>query len=204
LDRILASDLAFYVSDKDISKLSKCNTQNYTLALKTLDGKILKPGESYNANRELAKLRGYCTGRGETNYLFYGGVCGMTAQLFRTTLIHPDVEITKRRPHNERFVQYYGDEVGGDDAAIYEMSKQFEIKNTGNEDIYFKVRRGEGHNYLVAISPRSSQSVELIKHPISTLKIDVERNIRKTNSGELFLQQELFSSSYLRRNYELR
>jgi vancomycin resistance protein YoaR len=53
----------------------------------------------------------------------------MTAQVFRTALIHPSIAIVKRRPHNERFVQYYGAEVGGDDAAVYEMSKQFEIKN---------------------------------------------------------------------------
>jgi vancomycin resistance protein YoaR len=173
------------VSDKDISKLSRCNTQNYTLALKTLDGKILQPNESFNANRELAKVRGYCTGKGEKNFLFYGGVCGMTAQVFRTTLIHPTIEIVKRRPHNERFVQYYGDEVGGDDAAVYELSKQFEIKNSGTDDIYFKVQRGNGHNLLVAISPKTNQRVEITKHPINALKIDTERIIWETTNKNL-------------------
>jgi vancomycin resistance protein YoaR len=177
LARYWAKELAFYVSEKDISLLSPCNTQNYTLALQKLDHYLLSPGESFNANRELAKVRGYCTGRGEKNFLFYGGVCGMTAQVFRTTVIHPQIEIVKRRPHNERFVQYYGEEVGGDDAAIYEMSKQFEIKNGGTEDIYFRVKRNQEHTLLVAISPRTPQRVEITKQPLGERKIDMERTI---------------------------
>jgi hypothetical protein len=112
LARYRAKQLAFYVSTKDLSLLSRCNTQNYTLALQRIDGYLLKPGASFNANRELAKVKGYCTGRGEKNFLFYGGVCGMTAQVFRTTIIHPNIAILKRHPHNERFVQYYGENAG--------------------------------------------------------------------------------------------
>jgi vancomycin resistance protein YoaR len=177
LARYWVQDLAFYVSEKDFSLLSPCNTQNYTLALQQLDGQVLNPGESFNANRELSKVKGYCTGRGEANFLFYGGVCGMTAQVFRTTLIHPSIEIVKRRPHNERFVQYYGEEIGGDDAAIYEMSKQFEIKNIGTEDIAFKVKRNAKHTLLVAISPRTPQWVEISKQPLTSRSISLERNI---------------------------
>jgi vancomycin resistance protein YoaR len=144
----------------------------------------------------------------------------MSAQVFRTAIIHPAIEITKRRPHNERFVQYYGAEIGGDDAAIYEMSKQFEIKNSGEEDIYFKVKRGSGHNLLVAISPHSTQRVEITKHPINALNIDLERTIRATTETEnsplldslllptekeeKMLKQETFHSTYYKKNYELR
>jgi hypothetical protein len=222
LARYRANQLAFYVSEKDLSLLSRCNTQNYTLALQRIDGYLLKPGTSFNANRELAKVKGYCTGRGEKNFLFYGGVCGMTAQVFRTTIIHPNIAILKRHPHNERFVQYYGENAGGDDAAIYELSKQFEIKNTGDYDIYFKVKWLGSGTQLVAISPRTAQRVEITKHPISELKIDLERTIRtkeetentispffpfstiQTENTDQPLQTETFSSTYLRKNYETR
>ncbi|MDR0860656.1 MAG: VanW family protein [Candidatus Peribacteria bacterium] len=214
--------LTFYVSEKDISRLSRCNTQNYSLALQRIDNYLLKPGESFNANRELAKVKGYCTGRGGKDYLFYGGVCGMTAQVFRTTLIHPDIEIVKRHPHNEWFVQYYGEEIGGDDAAIYEMSKQFEIKNAGTEDIYFKVKWGEGSTQLVAVSPHNDQRVEITKHPINALNITLERTIRAeksenekllpslpfsglpTEKTQELVKTETFPSTYIRKNYETR
>jgi vancomycin resistance protein YoaR len=101
----------------------------------------------------------------------------MTAQLFRTTLIHPSIEIVKRRPHNERFVQYYGEEIGGDDAAIYEMSKQFEIKNIGTSDMYFKVKWDTDHTLLITASFRTPQWVEISKHPLTQRSITLERNI---------------------------
>ena len=214
--------MAFYVSEKDISLLSSCNTRNYSLALERIDGYLLKPGELFNANRELAKVRGYCTGRGETNFLFYGGVCGMSAQVFRTTLIHPTIEITKRSPHNERFVQYYGAEIGGDDAAVYEMSKQFEVMNIGDEDIYFRVKWGDKRTELVAISPRSHQWVEITKFPISEREIELERKIwnaqideksdfslttpifPQVETSDILVKQEVFHSLYYRKNYEIR
>jgi hypothetical protein len=177
-------------------------------------------------------LDGYCKGSGEDTFLFYGGVCGMTAQLFRIALIHPDIQTTKRRPHNERFVQYYGENISGDDAAIYEMSKQFEIKNIGNQDIYFKVRQEEGQTSLIAISAHRNKYVQITKHPINALRIDLERTVREQTKSEksdpirdqenkLFftpqsvfststpplptlVQQETFSSRYLGKNYEFR
>ncbi|MDR2189963.1 MAG: VanW family protein [Candidatus Peribacteria bacterium] len=182
--RYWVQNLAFYVSEKDISQLSPCNTQNYMLALQRLDGYLLAPGATFNANRELAKVKGYCTGRGEPKFLFYGGVCGMTAQTFRTAIMHPAIEIVKRRPHNEWFVQYYGEDVGGDDAAIYEMSKQFEMKNNGSDDIYFKVKRNAEHTFLVAVSPRTTQWVEITKHPLTQRSIDLERTIYERSSSE--------------------
>jgi vancomycin resistance protein YoaR len=184
LARYWVQHIAFYVSEKDLSLLSPCNTQNYTLALQKLDGYLLSPGASFNANRELSKVKGYCTGRGEANFLFYGGVCGMTAQVFRTTLIHPNIEIVKRRPHNEWFVQYYGEEIGGDDAAIYEMSKQFEIKNIGTDDIYFKVKRNTKHTLLIAISPRTPQRVEISKQTSTQHSITLERKIWESAPGD--------------------
>jgi vancomycin resistance protein YoaR len=185
---------------------------------------LLGPGEQYNANTSLSQIRGYCTGRGEANFLFYGGVCGMTAQLFRTALIHPSIEIVQRHPHNEWFVQYYGEQVGGDDAAIYQMSKQFEIKNSGTTDIYFRTKTDENETFLVAISPRSSQWVEIKKETLTDLSAKLERKIWNhqieneilllplspitpshfSNQENQLLKEETYMSYYTKKNYERR
>ncbi|MBO7505104.1 hypothetical protein J6T66_02960 [bacterium] len=47
----------------------------------------------------------------EDSLSFYGGVCGMVSQLFRVSLLDPDISINKRFSHNERFVQYYGENI---------------------------------------------------------------------------------------------
>ena len=72
-----------FSSFKDISMLDACTKHNYLLAFEQLDGKIIQPGESFNFNHFLAKLKGYCTGRGAKTFTFYGGVCGVASQLFR-------------------------------------------------------------------------------------------------------------------------
>jgi len=147
----------------------------------------------------------------------------MTAQMFRTALLHPAIEIVKRQPHNERFVQYYGEQVRGDDAAIYQMSKQFEIKNAGPTDIYFRTKVKGNITFLIAISPRSSQWVEIKKEPLSNLSAKLERTIRNhplenqillaspalslpssTEPENLLIKQETYLSHYAKKNYERR
>jgi vancomycin resistance protein YoaR len=224
LARYLSQDLSFFVTKKDTDLQSPCNVKNYSLALERIDTLLLAPGEHFNANRALAQVRGYCTGRGEANFLFYGGVCGMTAQLFRTALLHPAIEIVQRYPHNEWFVQYYGEQVGGDDAAIYEMSKQFEIKNAGTSDIYFRTKKQGNETFLVAINPRNAQWVEIKKETLSNLSATLERTIWEHQIGSttsiiplspalgsssseeenILIKQERYDSFYIRKNYERR
>lgn len=148
----------------------------------------------------------------------------MTAQLFRTAIIHPSIEIVQRHPHNEWFVQYYGEDVGGDDAAIYQMSKQFEIKNAGQNDIYFRTKKVEDETFLVAISPRSSQWVEIKKETLSDLSAKLERKIwdhqvesdillpslvpsigsNLEREEDQLLKEESYVSYYAKKNYERR
>ncbi len=188
----------FYISDKDISKLSKCNTQNYLIALRSIDKLLLKSWETFNANEELAKQDWYCTGRGEKNFLFYWGVCGMTSQLFRSALMNPNVEILERHNHSEWFVHYYGEEIWGDDAAIYQMNKQFKIKNISNQDIYFRTKEIGNYTYLVAITAKSlnDSPVKIKKEKITNRKIELKRII--------WTKTEVFTSVYTNKNYELR
>lgn len=190
-------NIKFYVSTKDISKLSKCNTHNYLIALESIDKLLLKPWEIFNANEVLANQKDYCTGRGEKTFLFYGGVCGMTSQLFRTALMTPQIEIIERHNHTERFVHYYGEEIGGDDAAIYQMNKQFKIKNISEKDIYFRTKRIGDITYVVAITREDERvPVQISKNKISNRKIELKRK-----KGEKI---ETFTSIYTNKNYELR
>lgn len=198
--------LSFYVSPKDTSKQSKCNLTNYNIALNTIDKRLLNPWESYNANQELIKAKGYCTWRWETNFLFYGWVCGMTSQLFRSSLINPSISITKRSNHNQRFVQYYGEDVQWDDAAIYQMNKQFEIQNASDQPIYFRTISSWNMTYIISITRSTDQRVDISKNYLHARWVDLTRQIWKnlnSTSGEL-ISTETFRSVYTAKNYELR
>lgn len=85
--------------------------------------------------------------------MFYGGVCGAATQLFRASLLSPQISIIKRYGHSQRLVPYYSEYVFGDDAAIYEMSKQFEIKNQSLNEVYIKYLQKNGGVYLAIITP---------------------------------------------------
>lgn len=135
---LVAGDLAFYGSEKEIGMMGPCTKHNYLLAFKQLDGKVLKAGEEFNFNHYLMKLKGYCKGQGEKKFLFYGGVCGVASQLFRAGLTSPQIEITQRDGHNDRYAKYYGGVVEGDDAAVYETSKRFKFRNSSASDLVIK------------------------------------------------------------------
>ncbi len=144
-------NLWFYATNKDLSILKRCTRQNYTVALNSFDGMILKTNESINLNKHLSYLPWYCKWSWPQNLKFYWWVCGFITQLFRTSLILPEIEITKRYSHSVRLSAYYSDYVFWDDAAIYEMGKQFEIKNNSEYPIYFKELNKWNSNYFVAI-----------------------------------------------------
>jgi len=149
----------------------------------------------------------------------------MTSQLFRVSLMHPSIEVVARRGHNEWFTVYYGPEVGGDDAAIYEMSKQFEIRNIGGESIYLRTLLQGDRSLLVAVSPRSHQWVQIEKAPLNSLAVEVKKTVFAYEQPLAFfgldaplvhvnkppmeevntvLRQEVFESRYTKKNQEIR
>lgn len=144
-------NLWFYVTSKDLSPLKKCTKQNYTVAINSFDWTILEPNKSINLNKHLSYLPWYCKWSWPQNLRFYWWVCGFVTQLFRTSLLLPEVEVTKRYPHSVRLSAYYSDYVFWDDAAVYEMWRQFEIKNNSEYPIYFKELNKWDSNYFVAI-----------------------------------------------------
>lgn len=104
-------DLAFFGSEKETAMMGPCTKHNYLLAFSNLDGKVIQPGEHFNFNNYLIKLRGYCRGLGNNDFLFYGGVCGAASQLFRAGLSSPQVTVDQRFGHNNWYAKYYGDVV---------------------------------------------------------------------------------------------
>jgi vancomycin resistance protein YoaR len=193
------SNYALYVTKKNLEGQSKCALTNYLTAFYSLDKLTLQPEQTFNLNKHIANLPGYCKGRGNQDLRFFGGVCGVSTQLFRTSLMHPYLTVLQRHPHSQRFTRYYSDTVYGDDAAIYEMSKQFEIKNTGPEMIYLRSLHKGNTTYLIAAHSKQSQQppkVTLKKQQIGKLQGKVEKQIHI--SQESIKNERL--SRYIKKN----
>ena len=202
-----AEHLSYFVADKDLSGLWNCSTTNYKLAIWVLDNYIMNPWDIFNANQKLSTIKDYCKWESKEEYLFYGWVCWMVSQLFRVSLINPDIIITKRFPHSEWFVQYYGENVWWDDAAVYERSKQFEIQNSGSSDIIFKVRNQWNNSELIAISRPTNKWVKISKNNINWREtaIHLEKTIYKSDENfDDMIRNETFDSYYTEKNYEFR
>ena len=203
LSQYYAQHLLYAVADKDLKNLWRCTRINYTLALEWMDGVIMNPWDIFNVNDKLSSLNWYCRWMSEDSLSFYGGVCGMVSQLFRVSLLSPNISINKRFSHNEWFVQYYGEKVWWDDAAVYEYSKQFEIQNISNSDIVFKMRHEWDESMLIAISWPTDEWVNISKENIDWREtaIHLTKNIYEWDT---ITRQENFDSYYTKKTYEFR
>jgi len=208
LAQYYAQHLSYFVADKDLTNLGNCSRKNYLLALNWIDWYILNPWNTFNINQKLSSLWWYCKWISNESHSFYWWVCGMVSQLFRVSLINPDIVINKRYPHNEWFVQYYWENIWGDDAAVYEYSKQFEIKNTGESDIILKTRNNESKSIIVAISWPTNKWVNITKNFINwnTKAIHLNKTVYQYNDtlGNVVLREEVFDSYYSKKSYEFR
>lgn len=191
----------FYTVYKDTSILKRCTKQNYTIALNKIDGTMLWVWETLNINKEIMKLKWYCKWSGPQNLLFYGWVCGFATQLFRASLLVPAIEITKRYAHNERLVPYYSDYVFWDDAALYQMNKQLEIKNIWKNEVYFKALDKGNANYFVIIIPeKDNKWVTIKKTQKKGLSSEVKREIYQGNV-DMIIKKDSFISTYIKKTY---
>lgn len=203
LAQYYAEHLSYFVADKDLINLGKCTLINYWIALEWMDGTIMNPWDIFNVNEKLSSLEWYCEWASEWSYSFYGWVCGMVSQLFRVSLLNPEISVTKRFPHSEWFVQYYWEIVWGDDAAVYEHSKPFEIKNIWNSDIIFKVRKGWNRSLLVAISWPTNKWVKISKENINWRETAIHLK-KSVYESDTVIREENFDSYYSKKTYEIR
>lgn len=197
-------DVAFYASEKDISQLKSCTKHNYLLAFENLDGKVIRAWASFNFNHYLFWLWGYCKGNKGLDLKFYGGVCGVASQLFRSSLTNPLLEIPTRWWHNEWYSAYYGEKVQGDDASVYETSKQLIIKNNAQTDVVIKTFQKWEMTYLILVTDKKAiknKRVEIQKLYPSPLKVQLLREVyqKEGNTKESIknIKSELFTSHYL-------
>lgn len=146
---------SYYVVRREkLDELWPCSRTNYDVAMIAIDTKYLPVGDEFNVNNRVAYRIGYCGSASDyDNFAFQSGVCGASSQVFRTALIHPDLEVLERHPHRIWYERYYDTTIWGDDAAIIERRKQLRIQNTWPYPIYFRTHLGEKSGLLVAISP---------------------------------------------------
>lgn len=137
-----------------LDELGPCSRINYNVAMIAIDGKYVLPGDEFNVNKRVAYRIGYCGSADDYDtFAFQSGVCGASSQVFRTALIHPDLEVVERHPHRIWYERYYDTTIWGDDAAIIEWRKQLRIINTGSYPLYFRTKAYDSSALLVVISP---------------------------------------------------
>ena len=124
-DQLSTFTTRYDASDKD-------RTTNLVLACQKLNGKVIKPGETFSYNATLGP-RSYATGyknakvyeNGQVVDGIGGGICQISSTLYNAALMS-DMEIVERRNH--QFVTSY---VGaGRDATVVYGLTDFRFKNT--------------------------------------------------------------------------
>jgi len=188
-------NFSFYPARRDRNKLSDCSFTNYRVWLSAMNWLYIKPHEIFNINKAISYLPWYCKWSGPQDLAFYGGTCWSAWQLFKTALLSPDIDITKRSPHIRWRSPFYWKTIFGDDAAILDYTKQFEIINNWYLPIYFKTLLYEDYDYLVAIYPwKNNKSVKIKKSPTWNLSAEVSKETKNKHWEQLKIQ--IFPSQY--------
>lgn len=115
---------------------------NIKLACKTLDGTIVKSGNTFSLWNTLGcptKEKGYkkakaFTSDGEIKQSYGGGICQVSTTIYNALLKIDEIKITERHEHS-RDVVYIKD---GKDAAVSYKSADLKFKNNADYDIKLK------------------------------------------------------------------
>lgn len=115
---------------------------NIKLACKTLDGTIVKSGDTFSLWATLGcpnKEKGYkkakaFTSDGDIKQSYGGGICQVSTTIYNALLKIDEIKITERHEHS-RDVVYIKD---GKDAAVSYKSADLKFKNNADYDIKLK------------------------------------------------------------------
>lgn len=115
---------------------------NIKLACKTLDGTIVKSGNTFSLWNTLGcpnKEKGYkkakaFTSDGDIKQSYGGGICQVSTTIYNALLKIDEIKITERHEHS-RDVVYIKD---GKDAAVSYKSADLKFKNNADYDIKLK------------------------------------------------------------------
>ncbi len=153
LARLMFEDYSFYVVPTNLANRWPCSLTNYKLAIWKLNWKELKPWEVLDLNALISNDPRSCRWQSTKYFLFYGWSCGASSQLFRLSLIMPDLTVLDRAGHEKWRSLYYWANIMWDDAAMYENSKKFVIRNDFDNSVFFKTYEKWNYIYLVWIVP---------------------------------------------------
>lgn len=134
-----ANIYATYTTNYSASNVNR--TTNLNIACKTINGTVLKPGETFSFNNTLGErtsAKGYkpatiFTGSTGTAQEVGGGICQVASTMFNAALL-ANVTINQRYQHSQK-VSYCP---VGRDAGIYYGSKDFKFTNSTNYNIKIK------------------------------------------------------------------
>ena len=123
---------------------TKARYSNIDLACKTLNGTVVKKGETFSLWNVLGcptKEKGYrkaktFTSNGEVTQSYGGGICQVSTTIYNAVLEVKELDIKERHEHS-RDVTYIKD---GKDAAVSYKSADFRFKNTLDYDIQIEAK----------------------------------------------------------------
>ena len=139
------------IQDEELSSFStklpkdtKARYSNIDLACKTLNGTIIKKGETFSLWNVLGcptKEKGYrkaktFTSTGKVTQSYGGGICQISTTIYNAVLKVEELDIKERHEHS-RDVVYIKD---GKDAAVSYKSADFKFKNTLDYDIMLEAK----------------------------------------------------------------
>ena len=143
--------IAIYITSADNSSSARLN--NIRLALKTINGTKLEPGQMFSFNGvvgERTKEAGYREAKayyGMRDILEVGGgICQVSSTLYASVLV-AKLEVVERHEHGRRV--YYIP--SGWDATVDWGHKDLKFINNRDETIYFGCRMDDSDNCYVAI-----------------------------------------------------
>ncbi len=193
--KIIFENFSFYVVPTYLSNRWNCSLRNYRLAISKLEWMELKSGEDLNLNSLISYDPRACRWVLWNNYMFFAGSCAASTQLFRLSLIMPNLDVIERHAHSKWWSYYYGDKISWDDAAMFENSKKFIVKNNFDTSIYFKVYEQWDFSYLVWMVPKKIQEYVEINKATNWLSSSVQKKIHDWFGDLLNIYQ--FDSRYV-------
>lgn len=194
LSRLMFENYSFYAVPTNLENRWPCSLTNYKLAISKLNWMELEPWEVLDLNKIISNDPRSCKWSSTKSFLFYWWSCGASSQLFRLSLIMPDLTTLERAGHSKRRALYYGSNIMWDDAAMYENSKKLIIRNDFDTSVYFIAYEKWNHIYLIWIVPKKvDEYVEIIKN-VNWYKSSVFKQIYDKKWALIWNYQ--FDSSY--------
>ena len=142
---------AYAVTDASSSKKNRLS--NIQLALNSINGLCLQPGEEFSFNEVVGKRtaeRGYkvatAYSAGEVTEELGGGICQVSTTLFNA-VVKSDLEITER--HNHSIPVSYVDK--GKDATVSWGAQDFKFKNNTDAPVYIVALLSEDKKVRIGV-----------------------------------------------------